>query len=121
MDGSPVGEGGQGVSGLVFFLPVKRSQAGITLQLAQLLSRRRMNGWRRARSHINFRPESGTRGCVQWSLLQQHGVLRYLGPGVMIIIFRFPQANRILFRLVTAAARVSSWFFPIPYHGDTVL
>jgi hypothetical protein len=43
MDRPPGGEGG-----LVFLLPVKRSQAGMTQQLGLPLSRRRLNWYRRA-------------------------------------------------------------------------
>jgi hypothetical protein len=55
MDRPPCGEGSHGASsGVVFLLPVKRSQAGMTQQLGLPLIRRKMNWCRRARSHIIF-------------------------------------------------------------------
>jgi hypothetical protein len=52
-------------------------------------------------------PESGISRCVQWSLLQQQGRLRYLGPGMMMKTWQLLQAIRMGLRLVTVAAMVT--------------
>ncbi len=46
-------------SGVAFFFPDSRSQAGRTKQFALELNRLEMKRWNRARSCISLRPESG--------------------------------------------------------------
>ncbi len=79
----PRREGSQGfLCGVALPLPGRRSQAGRTEQFELELNHIAMKRCSLARSCINLMPDSGICKCVQWSPLQQHGMVWKRGPGV---------------------------------------